>query len=119
MKQADFYASSGVVLDEINYNAESKTLSLVIPAVSGVQFTTEFVATLKPTTSNSNDSETSSLPAIEQIGKVVASSNSLTPSYTFTGTELYVRARVSSSALHPDPSLENQKQQAWTQPIVP
>jgi hypothetical protein len=82
MKQADFYASSGVVLDEINYNAESKTLSLVIPAVSGVQFTTEFVATLKPATSNSNDSETSSPPAIEQIGKVVASSNSLTPSYT-------------------------------------
>lgn len=119
MKQADFYASSGVVLDEVHYDAQSKTLSLVIPAVAGVQFTTEFVATLKPANSNSKDTELSPLPAVEQIGKVVASSNSLTPSYTFSGNELYVRARVSSSAPHPDPSLENQKQQAWTQPIIP
>lgn len=117
MKQADFYASSGVVLDQINYNADTQTLSLVIPAVAGVEFTTEFVATLKPPLSN--DQETPPLPAAEQIGQVVASSNSLTPSYTFTGKELYVRARVSSTAAHPDPSLENQKQQAWTQPIVP
>ncbi len=117
MKQAEFYASSGVVLEEINYTPETKTLSLVIPAVSGVQFTTEFVATLSP--KSSNDSQASPLPEADQIGQVVASSNSLTPSYTFTGNELYVRARVISSAAHPDPSLENQKQQAWTQPVVP
>ncbi len=117
LKQADFYASSGVVLDQINYNADTKTLSLVIPAVAGVQFTTEFVATLRPTISK--DQESPPLPTAEQIGQVVASSHSLTPSYTFTGKELYVRARVSSSAAHPDPSLVNQKQQAWTQPIVP
>ncbi len=117
MKRAEFYASSGVVLEEVNYDAKSKTLALVIPAIPGVQFTTEFVATLKPT--NSNDSQSNSLPAAEQIGQVVASTTSLTPSYTFTGSELYVRARVISSAEHPDPSLANQRQQAWTQPVVP
>jgi hypothetical protein len=117
MKQADFYASSGVVLESINYNAETRTLSLVIPPVDGQQFTTEFVATLQPT--RVTDSAESPLPPPEQIGKVVATSKSLTPSYTFTGNEVYVRARITSSAAHVDPSLENQLQQAWTQPVVP
>ncbi len=117
MKQADFYASSGVVLEDVTYDAETKTISLVIPAVAGVQFTTEFVATLK--TNSEGDAQNNAFPSAEQIGQVVASSQSLTPSFTFTGREVYVRARVTSSAPHPDPSLENQRQQAWTQPIVP
>jgi len=117
MKQADFYASSGVVLESIDYNAETRTLSLVIPAVDGQEFTTEFVATLQP--DRATDSSQTPLPRPEQIGKVMATSKSLTPSYTFTGTEVYVRARITSSAAHVDPSLENQLQQAWTQPVVP
>jgi hypothetical protein len=37
--------------------------------------------------------------------------------YTMTGTELYVRAVVTSDRAHHDPSFKDQKQQAWTQPV--
>ncbi len=120
MKAADFYASSGVVLEDVHYDAQTKTLSLEIPAVEGVQFTTEFVATLKPTAGEPQDGDAlPALPAADDIGRVVATSKSLNPSYTFRGNEVYVRARVTSSAPHADPTLPDQLQQAWTQPVVP
>lgn len=111
MKAAEFYASSGVVLNDIVFDPATKTLALDIAPAAGATFKTEFVATLRA----ENDGE---LPAADLIGKVVATSTSLTPSYTFTGTEVYVRARVTSSEAPVDPSIEDQKQQAWTQPVV-
>ncbi|MEO8272328.1 MAG: hypothetical protein ABI557_21650 [Aureliella sp.] len=121
MKAGDFYASTGVVLDDVGYNAATKTLSLDIQAVDGVEFTTEFVATLQPPKQESSAESDAlpKLPAAEDIGKVVAISTSLAPSYAFQGNEVYVRARVTSSAAHVDPNVPDQLQQAWTQPIVP
>lgn len=120
MKAADFYASSGVVLDDVQYDSETQTLSLVIPAVAGEEFTTEFIATLKPSAGEPQDGIDTlpALPPAEDIGRVVATSTSLTPAYTFRGDEVYVRARVTSSAAHGDPTLPDQRQQAWTQPVV-
>jgi hypothetical protein len=112
MKAAEFYASSGVVLDEVNFDSTAKTLSLKISPVAGVTFTTEFVATLR-------GEKEGELPSADAIGKVVATSTSLTPAYTFTGNEVYVRARVTSSEPAQDPSIQDQKQQAWTQPVLP
>jgi hypothetical protein len=37
--------------------------------------------------------------------------------YQLTGDELYVRAVVTSSLAPENPSFENQKAQAWTQPV--
>ncbi len=37
--------------------------------------------------------------------------------YQFKGDELYVRAVVTSSQAAKDPSFENQKKQAWAQPV--
>ena len=37
--------------------------------------------------------------------------------YRRTGDELYVRARVTSSELHPRPYREGDRQHAWTQPV--
>ena len=39
------------------------------------------------------------------------------PTYQLTGHELYVRAVVTSTKKHWNPSFENQTEQAWTQPI--
>jgi hypothetical protein len=39
------------------------------------------------------------------------------PSYQLKGDELYVRAVVTSSKPHPDPSFKDQREQAWTQPV--
>ncbi|MCP4794944.1 MAG: hypothetical protein GY885_02150, partial [Phycisphaeraceae bacterium] len=39
--------------------------------------------------------------------------------YEFNGDELYVRARVTSSRLHPRPYRKGDFEMAWTQPVRP
>jgi hypothetical protein len=53
------------------------------------------------------------------IGKVVATSTDAHPSYTFTGNELYVRAKVTSTKPHPNPYAKGDVEVAWVQPVVP
>ena len=53
------------------------------------------------------------------VGKVVAESTDLEPSYRLTGKELYVRAKVTSSKPHPNPYQKGDVEVAWTQPVVP
>ena len=54
-----------------------------------------------------------------EIGKVVAESDRLEPAYGFTGQELYVRAKITSSKPHPNPFQKGDVEAAWTQPVVP
>jgi hypothetical protein len=49
---------------------------------------------------------------------VVAESDELEPMYRFTGKELYVRAKVTSTRLHPNPFKKGDVEAAWTQPVV-
>ena len=42
-----------------------------------------------------------------------------TPTYTLTGKEMYVRAKVTSSKPHPNPYAKGDVEVAWTQPVVP
>lgn len=111
MKKADFYASSGVTLEDVQFDSDSRKLSLRIAEQPGATYRTEFIATLRPTENDPNG-----IPAPENIGKVVAVVEGISPAYEMTGNELYVRALVTSSLAAVDPSFENQKQQAWTQP---
>ena len=53
------------------------------------------------------------------VGKVVAETGALEPAYTFTGKELYVRARVVSTKPHPNPYQKGDTECAWTQPMTP
>ena len=110
MKQADFYASSGIVLEDVHFDGDSKTLNVVIQPEPNAQYTTQFIATLKPSLSGD-------VPASDQIGITVATVSGATASYKMTGNELYVRAMVTSNLPVVDPSLPEQKQQAWTQPV--
>lgn len=109
MKRGDFYASSGVVLNDVQFDVNKRTLSVAINAEPGVTYTTEFFATL-------DDSPAANqLP--ESVGVVVSKQSGNSASYTLTGNELYVRARVTSSKAPVDPIWDDQKQQAWTQPV--
>lgn len=112
MEQADFYASSGVELESIHFDTPTSTLAVQIAAMDGVEFTTEFIGSEKPEASGE-------LPPPDSIGKVFATVKGTTATYKYAGNELYVRARVTSSRPHDDPSFPEQLQQAWTQPIVP
>lgn len=105
MKKGDFYASSGVSLKTVDFDESTRKLSLEIDAETGATYTTKFIGTLK------NPNEDS------KIGKVLATSSELRPTFQLKGNELYVRAVVTSSSGAADPSFKDQKQQAWTQPV--
>ncbi len=106
MERGDFYASSGVILEDVGYDESNKTLRLFISPQKGETYTTQFIATLRE-----------AKPGTDPIGQVVATVEGLAPEYRLNGNELYVRAVVSSTRPHGDPSFEGQVQQAWTQPV--
>lgn len=124
IKAGDFYASSGVTLTSIQFDEKSGELKLTIQPDGDAEYTTQFIGTpvdynktskseatgdRKPTRSPSKHSQA--------VGKVFASAKGLQPTFKLTGKELYVRAVVTSSKSHPDPSFSGQPQQAWTQPV--
>jgi hypothetical protein len=131
MKQGDFYASSGVTLSDVRFDESTRTLSLEIDAEPGVTYRTDFVVTLaldaeldtepepdaEPKPDTEPDQESIQQSDFDRIGVVVASDSDAKSSFTMSDDQLYVRAVVTSSQPHVDPSFENQTQQAWTQPV--
>jgi hypothetical protein len=101
MRAGDFYASSGVVLEELEFDRGKGTLTLTMPAEEGTTYSTQFVG-----------ARTGGVP-----GEVLATAEGTIARYTLKGDELYVRATVTSSALHTNPSFDGQHRQAWTQPV--
>lgn len=122
MKRGDFYASSGVSLDDVQYDKKAKKLSLKIQAKKGVTYTTQFIGTTtnfdkKTTPQKDKKGKTISPKYSADVGRILATVKGGTPSYKLKGDELYVRAVVTSSENHPDPSFKKQKTQAWVQPV--
>ncbi len=122
----DFYASSGVELKQIDWDPESGTLRIEIEAEEGVEYTTEFVGTRQgfdPTSRPVLDAEGNELPVTrrysDDVGRVFHKTKGESPEYVLEGDELYVRAIITSSRPHPNPSLEGQLEQAWVQPVMP
>lgn len=122
--RGDFYASSGVTLRDVRFDRNTRQLQLEIEPQVGVEFTTKFIGTPQDynrTWPAATDAEGRVLTVQERycpkIGTVFKTETGLAPSYQLTGEELYVRAVVTSTRLHPNPSLENQTEQAWTQPV--
>jgi hypothetical protein len=99
---------------------------LAIQAETDVRYRTQFIATMKGTPLQSEpvlDADGRELKVTRlyspDIGKVVAESDALEPVYHLTGKELYVRAKVISTKLHPNPYQKGDLEIAWTQPVVP
>jgi len=97
MNRGDFYATTGVVLAwyevtstaiRIGLDDSSHDLGWSLPGANPQLYRTEFIG---------------------KSGEVLKVDESLKPFYQFTGKELYVRARITSS----------DAQMAWTQPIFP
>lgn len=102
MKNGDFYASTGVSLRSVE--ADGSGLRLQIEPEPGVEYTTRFIGTCRGT---------------GLVGTTLAEATGTEPSYQFAGDELYVRAAITSSAPHPNPTVPGDAQKAWTQPVVP
>jgi predicted metal-dependent phosphoesterase TrpH len=131
IKRGDCYASSGVTLKDVRYDATSKILEIEIAPDGDATYKTDFVGTLKGVDTSSQDPPPLPKPKTpdekiggrvsrrysDAIGKVLATQDGLTVRYQLTGKELYVRAVITSSKPPVDPAWEEQRQQAWTQPV--
>jgi hypothetical protein len=124
MQRGDFYASTGVTLNDVRFDKASKTLQITIAPEPGVTYTTQFIGTRKgydravekvPTPAG--DNVPFRLRYSKDVGTILATSDSLTPSYTLTGDELYVRALITSSQAPKNPLEPTQKAKAWIQPV--
>jgi hypothetical protein len=85
LRRGDFYASTGITLR--SYAASVREIQLEIAPAGDMRFRTEFIG---------------------RGGRVLASSTALRVRYTITGSEGYVRARITDSAGH----------RAWMQPVT-
>lgn len=111
MKAGDFYASSGIVLSDIQFDKQQRKLTLNIEPTGDATFETQFI--VLPKAKSPVPGEEAKLPEAFVAQRVTGNQ----PSYAMQATDLYVRAIVTSSADHVSPSWKDQKQQAWTQPV--
>ncbi len=100
MMRGDFYATSGVVLEDIEATKDS--LSVKVAPESGVEYVIKFIG------------------AREAGGEteVLNSVKGTSAKYRFSGNELYVRAVVVSNKPHPNGYEKTDLQTAWVQPVV-
>jgi hypothetical protein len=100
MERGSFYATTGVILDEVAVNGEDLTVS--VAEQPDVAYKISFIGAVKGNTETSVLSEVAG------------------PDATFKITEdlLFVRARVTSDKLQVNPFQENDVETAWTQPVV-
>lgn len=123
IERADFYASTGVTLNDVR--SDGKSLRVDIAAEPGVTYTTQFIGTRKGfdetaspfKNANGETPDTASMVYSSQIGVVLAETAENPAVYTFAGDELYVRAKVVSSKPQDNPVHEDDPQIAWVQPV--
>ena len=124
VNRGDYYCSSGVCLDDVELS--DKGIALRIRPAPGVRYTTRFIGTPSgvdlasaPVLDASGTEVQTTRRYSDQIGQTLAETTDLSPSYDFTGDELYVRAVVISDVDHPNPTGPGDVERAWTQPVRP
>ena len=117
-----FYSSSGVTLEKIE--ATAKSLTVTVRPDLDATYTIDFLGTRKnfdPKSESVKDKDGKELPVTRKysdtIGATLKSVQGTSAKYEFTGDELYVRARITSSRQHPNPSTVGESERAWTQPV--
>ena len=124
LEAGEFYASSGVTLSDVVWK-ENK-LTLRIQPEEGVTYTTQFIGTRRPIDwtskavigTNGHTLATTRLYS-SGIGAVLGEQRGTNVSYTCTGEELYVRAKVTSSKVKQNAVVVGEHEMAWTQPVQP
>lgn len=123
MEEGKFYASSGVVLSEVRFDGNEMTIT--VEAQEGVSYRIEFFGTMKGHELEPVeilDPESGELLAYrysDEIGRLLQADEGPAASYTFSGEEMFVRARVTSSTVKDNPNFGGEFERAWTQPVEP
>lgn len=110
MRQGDFYASSGVHLDKFSWNNKTREITFEIQPDGDSAFTAELIGTRENYKADADQGETG-------IGEVFASKTGRSITFQVPPDALYARVTITSSAAHDNPSFEDQKKQAWLQPV--
>jgi hypothetical protein len=124
MKRGEFYASTGVSLRSVERAAN--TLAVSVEPEPGVEYTIEFIGTRRGT--DLNGRAVKDVPAdlqgrisrrySEDIGVVLKTARGTDARYSLKRDDLYVRARITSTRLHPNPFRQGDTEMAWTQPLA-
>ncbi|NOZ40166.1 MAG: hypothetical protein GXP24_08065 [Planctomycetes bacterium] len=118
-----FYATSGVTLRSVESSAEALTVE--VEPVDGETYTIDFIGTRQGFDTASHpieDGEGKRIRATRRystdIGETFATVEGNRGTYQFKGDEIYVRARITSSAKHPRGTELGEQKRAWVQPVV-
>jgi hypothetical protein len=118
-----FYASSGVRLRQISSGPTS--LDVAVEPEAGVRYTVDFIGTRagfdhksEPVKDSSGKELRATRRYSEQIGTLFKSVQGERAGYQFAKNDLYVRARVTSTKKHPNPSELGEFERAWVQPVL-
>lgn len=123
LRKGRFYASTGVSMRRIV--ATPARMEVEVDAQPGVDYRIEFIGTRDgfdtastPTRSATGRVFYGSRTYDDRIGEVLQRSDGPRAVYWFDPDDLYVRARITASRRHPNPSQPLQFEQAWIQPIL-
>ena len=121
MEAGDFYGSSGVMLSDVRVADGGITID--IQQEAGVTYNTQFIGTRSGYTpavplENPNPDAPVARRYSKDIGIVLAEVTGTSPSYTFVGDELYIRAKIISSKVKTNPYKAGEVEVAWTQPVA-
>ena len=141
-----FYATTGVTLRDIR--RDERALTVEVEPEPDVRYTIQFIGTregvdLESEPVHNPEGEPMTTPRLytedfvanwefeedapyavtrrysEAIGTVLLEIEGTEATYEFAGDELYVRAKIVSDKLHPNPFAEGDVEVAWVQPVVP
>ena len=128
LNQGDFYSSTGVTLEKLDFNPSTKTLSVKVKPEAGVTYTIRFNGSPRDVNIVPQDTEEEiqlksakkkrNVRVYEKrLGQVLQAVEGTEASYTLKDTDLYVRATITSSKkARPPESYEPEFETAWTQP---
>ena len=115
MEDGDFYASTGVILEELK--REKDRLSIQVRPEPGVDYLIQFIGTLE--TALEKDAEGKPHVDPEHIGRILYEEKGTAATYILKGYEMYVRARVVSSKAKENGPVAGEVERAWIQPLIP
>ncbi len=119
-----FYASTGVAIRREQYDDDR--IRIEIDAQPGVTYRTQFIGTRRsvaldsdPVLDAAGDTVRTTQRYDPGVGAVLAEVEGASAEYVFDGDERYVRAQVTSSSPHIDPTTGRTLglQKAWLQPV--
>ena len=104
MEKGDFYATTGVELEELNF--KDQTLSLSVKPQQGVKYIIQFWGAVK----TRRTTQPAGILLKEAIGTDAR--------YRLRKKDLYVRAKIVSDKKKDNPYTEGEIETAWTQPVM-